>query len=528
MKYLKNIELLPHQIASTKHAESFLREKKPVRILFIHQVGTGKTITALSVLSKIREYEPEAKFLYIVPASLINHTLSHFDTFTNLKAEHLNDLDKLSESYDVYVASYDFIRNNIKDILKHPNFKNIRGVIIDEIHNLRNENTKIYEASLELSKNVKHFIGLTATPVSNKYKDFTNILILTLPQYEKHKEILEKNFRNYIRDSKSFFKEHSALYKFLRGEEIKTKEPVFDWFSIATIKHLLSNYVNYYFPDETELKRPKASYENIEVPFTKEQEEKFREYVRKMENRVYEMLLQNKKDKEIAKNILLYFQKLRLISNNIRHVDPNISEEEIAFKTPKLFAVLKKVKEILDEDPEHQVVIYSNFKDNVIKPLSVALTKLGLEHEIFTGEQTQSQRKKAIENIINKKSRIILLSPAGAEGLSLYTASHLIIVDPHPNPVKEKQVEGRILRTNSIPQNVKIIRFFAVPTSKDLRDKKWMVGIDKYISSISKEKEITSQVLHNILKSYSERKFASLIDYISIKFYIHSIFESYL
>jgi len=42
MKYLKNIELLPHQIASTKHAESFLREKKPVRILFIHQVGNWK------------------------------------------------------------------------------------------------------------------------------------------------------------------------------------------------------------------------------------------------------------------------------------------------------------------------------------------------------------------------------------------------------------------------------------------------------------------------------------------------------
>jgi SNF2 family DNA or RNA helicase len=511
MKYLKDITLMPHQENVVKHVQQLLEQDGFARILLVHSLGSGKTVSLISSLSAIKEKEPHIKILYIVPSSLKYHTLSHINKFTTFKAKDVNNINNIdiNDDADIYVASYNFIRSNYHQMLNSDIFNKVQAIVFDEIHNLRNSNSKIYEAMSHLTKKVRHFLGATATPVNNHPVDFANILAIVLPHYNLDNTALTEIIRNNIENINKLFQDRSAVGKALRGLPITSRMPSgVDLASLAFLNHVISKHVNYFDIKSSEhftLSYPEVIEENIEVPLSKEQEEKYSEIVKQMEGRIYEVLTGQKRESEVADSILVNFNKLRLISNNAKFVDSSIPEHEVYKRTPKLLEIIKKTKEILDEDPENQVVIYSNFRDNTLKYLSIGLSELGIAHELFTGEQTARQKERALDNILSKRVRVLLLSPAGEEGLSLYTVNHLIIVDPHPNPAKQRQVEGRVIRNNSIPRQVKIIRFFAVPRNKKLRSKKWLSGIDWYIARLAQKKEERNEIVYDILQSMAKK-----------------------
>lgn len=149
-KIFKN-QLLDFQIKSALMAAKYLNVRNGVLIGDV--VGLGKTITACAV-AKIFENDLDTSCLIICPANLI-------------------------PMWKKYVEKYD-LRAKIMSsavVQKELGDKRYRLIIIDESHNLRNKESKRYNAIRDyIQRNNSKVILLTATPYNKSYKDISTQL----------------------------------------------------------------------------------------------------------------------------------------------------------------------------------------------------------------------------------------------------------------------------------------------------------------------------------------------------------------
>ncbi len=124
-------------------------------------VGLGKTITAGAVIKHYLE-KGDRRICAIVPARLIKQWK-----------------DDLSKIHDIH-GGYELISmadmNAIQDEMDRDKYRNVDLFIIDEAHNLRNDNSTRHVKILEwFSNNPESKVLLvTATPVNNQLTDFVN------------------------------------------------------------------------------------------------------------------------------------------------------------------------------------------------------------------------------------------------------------------------------------------------------------------------------------------------------------------
>ena len=150
-KVFKN-QLLDFQIKSCLMAAKYLNARNGVLIGDV--VGLGKTITACAV-AKIFENDLDTSCLIICPANLIPMW------------------EKYVEKYDLRarIMSSAVVQRELADL------KRYRLVIIDESHNLRNKESKRYNAIRDyIQRNDSKVILLTATPYNKSYKDISTQL----------------------------------------------------------------------------------------------------------------------------------------------------------------------------------------------------------------------------------------------------------------------------------------------------------------------------------------------------------------
>lgn len=150
-KVFKN-QLLDFQIKSALMAAKYLNVRNGVLIGDV--VGLGKTITACAV-AKIFENDLDTSCLIICPANLISMW------------------EKYVEKYDLRakIMSSAVVQRELADL------KRYRLVIIDESHNLRNKESKRYNAIRDyIQRNDSKVILLTATPYNKSYKDISTQL----------------------------------------------------------------------------------------------------------------------------------------------------------------------------------------------------------------------------------------------------------------------------------------------------------------------------------------------------------------
>ncbi|MBQ8750545.1 MAG: DEAD/DEAH box helicase family protein [Alphaproteobacteria bacterium] len=150
-KVFKN-QLLDFQIKSCLIAARYLNIRNGVLIGDV--VGLGKTITACAV-AKIFENDLDISCLIICPANLIPMW------------------EKYREKYDLRakIISSAVVQDQL------PELKRYRLVIIDESHNLRNKESKRYNAIRDyIQRNESKVILLTATPYNKSFQDISTQL----------------------------------------------------------------------------------------------------------------------------------------------------------------------------------------------------------------------------------------------------------------------------------------------------------------------------------------------------------------
>jgi superfamily II DNA or RNA helicase len=149
-------DLLEYQAAAVKVASRLLLRRGGVMIGDV--VGLGKTIVATAIARLLQE-ERGTETLVVCPKNLVSMWKGYFD------------------NYRIHgrVLSLSMVTRELDDLRRY------RIVIIDESHNLRNDDTLAHAALRDyIERNESKVVLLTATPYNKEYLDVANQLGLFL------------------------------------------------------------------------------------------------------------------------------------------------------------------------------------------------------------------------------------------------------------------------------------------------------------------------------------------------------------
>ena len=145
--------------------------------------------------------------------------------------------------------------------------------------------------------------------------------------------------------------------------------------------------------------------------------------------------------------------------------------ELLKIYSPKFHMLLENLR----NNPEKSL-IYSNFIENAgLNNIEYLLNKIGVEYRKVTGSESPEQKQQNIDEYNdNKRIRVMLISEAGAQGISLTNVRQVHIIEPHWNFTRIQQVIGRAIRKDS---------------HKDLPKDSRNVSIYMYVSMFPDEKD---------------------------------------
>jgi len=197
------IPLYPHQL----RVVSFLSKNRG--IIAIHDVGTGKTLTAVTAGQCFLNESPLHKVIVVTPVSLQKNFIQTLEKY-GVSVE-----DKKRFTFYTIQGFYSAYKNKLVQDEKES------MLILDEAHNIRtnqgefdglnapiqNKEVGVYaKALIALGKHVKRALLLTATPMVNLPADMINLIAIV----NGEKEITSKDF--YKLDFKKWLTKKISIY----------------------------------------------------------------------------------------------------------------------------------------------------------------------------------------------------------------------------------------------------------------------------------------------------------------------------
>lgn len=488
----------------------FINPDTPYKgLLVYHQIGSGKSITAIRVAEEWKHYK---RIIVLVPASLKGNFRGELRTPATgneyLKSderkklnvlhpsdpEYIKIIKKSDERIDQYYTIYSYNKYNKLALDGKINLKNTL-LIIDEIQNMVSEGGSFYQTLYDQIQNAPsdlRIILLSATPMFDKPQE----IALTMNLLRLPKELpIGNNFnKNFI----SIKRTVNGKYNF----HIK---------NVDLFKSYIKGYVsyfrgapNYVFP-ETKIKYVKCEMSDFQFNSYMSvirNEEKSNDMSRVKLNLAKELSV-----KDLPNN---FFIGTRIVSNV---VFPNKKINEAGFNSfkdtyitekldiysAKFYKMVKKIKKA------QKIFIYSGFKGyGGIKSLVRVLETFGyknyLKHgegkkryALWTGDES-IKLKNEIKAVYNQKNnldgsklKIIISSPSGKEGLSLFGVRQLHILEPYWNNARIAQVLGRGSRFCShkdLPEEERYLNVYVyIATYQDVET------VDLYINYLAKQKQ---------------------------------------
>jgi len=448
------------QAHQTRVANEFL-ETNNRGLLFYHALGSGKTCAAYLAIDLYRNRIDKKKVIILAPASLAS---SHQHQYCSVCGEHPSEFEN----------DFQFYSYNDRQHVQQKLPSNIRDsiIIVDEVQEVLNgkeNNSKslvhVYNSVLN-SKNCK-IILLSGTPVFSAFQASLLLNLLSPGITSMNKDVFTKAFEN-IRDPD---------YLFLKCKGLISYVPI---------------------PDETLY--PKRILPDI-VDVFEMSEEQFGQYSSMREKEINDLkdiqtkLIQAQKNKNV--NLISNLKPFMFINQThirsrqicnfaypigvsrnletdkdaswILNDDSDIHIQNLKKYSPKM---RKLIQRCLTLPGKHMV--YAWFKNNNgLYLIDAYLRHCGLNPLIFSGDLSNDKARHDIiekfnspDNIRGEKHKVILVSGAGAMGISLFGIRHFHNFESQLNEFTSIQAEGRAFRTNSHHQlpvnerNVQVYRYF--------------------------------------------------------------------
>lgn len=420
--------LLPHQLRVKDFFNKY-NYSNDRGLLLYHGLGSGKTITSI-----ISSFNPKPR------KTTSNKTRRNprivVLTPASLKDNYKNEINKLKYP----ITKFSIMSYNTSKITKELKTVDNKIVIVDEAHNLFSmiaSNSKIGEYIYDLFINGKNtrFLFLSGTPIINTPYELALLFNVLRP----------KLFFNTDYFKKDQFEDVYVLHEYNHKVFAEKVKGLSSYFAGITTNNIF----------------PKMESKIIVLNMTKTQEK-------------YYNIYKNKENAKLEKQQEMYKVYTRQVCNfaQIEHID-KIKDIDLKFKlneySPKYAKMLNIIK--YSQGP---ILIYSNFKEVGVDLISRILELNDITYIKWTGDESDKQRQTNLtqfndtSNKNGDKIKCLLITSAGAEGISLKNVKQVHIIEPHWNANREQQVIGRARRICShidLPINkrhVKVFKYYVV------------------------------------------------------------------
>ena len=485
----------PHLTTTLEDHQARVRErmKRQNGLVVAHDMGSGKTLTSIAVLADQAAAHPGGHTLVVPPASLL----------TNYRKE-------LAKHTGGSVSPGRLVSQQKLTLEGAPEGHHTLA-IVDEAHRARSVGSKLKQ-TLQGVQADKRML-MTGTPVYNHPFEIAPLVNLAAGHH-----VLPETQADFER---KYIDTHHRYPKGLRGLVYRAKGGTPG--VTQTLKQhpelmtALEEHVDYHKPADSGKDFPDVTTHEHRVPMSEAQQERY-DYMLgklppKLRAKIQEDLPPNKVE---AQKLIAFLGGPRQVSTSVHGFSEGTSALEAAHDSPKIQAILKKVR----DHPNEKHLIYSNYLDSAVTPISAGLRHAGVSHGRYTGVDTKKDRDRDIQHFNEGKHNVLLVSSAGGEGLDLKGVRHVHITEPHWNEQKLNQVIARARRYQShagLPEeqrNVRVHRYLSQSPNPGVanhvrkffgRDQKMHDTAESYIQHRAEEKNELGEQMNRMMQAQTQK-----------------------
>ncbi len=402
--------MFPTKVTLKQHQEMIVRHmlKPNVKgIIVRHSLGSGKTISAISAAEALMKIHKDWKALFIVSASLVD----------NVKKE-LKKMKVSSRRYTI-MSRDKFLRIRNPDCSK-------RILIVDEAHNLKNMQGKMYAAVAHCASSAPKVILLTGTPIQNYPSEISALI-------------------NMVSTGDAFVS--PGAFELQHGQDgLSHPNALF---------RKLKCKISMYDTPTNSTDFPSLAFKDVLITMTPE-------YCKEYENRENLKLTDRFRQEMIAHggDVTEPSKSLKVFLNGPRRWCNHLGDE-----SPKIDELVMNVLHTVERGDK--ALVYSQFLGSGLNIIAQKLAQLNVPFAMFTGEVSMSQKRKVVKQYNRGVLPVLLLSKAGGEGLDLKNTDEVHLLEPYWNDAVMAQVIGRARRykshqdhRNPGPHTVTVYRYF--------------------------------------------------------------------
>lgn len=351
----------------------------------------------------------------------------------SLRTNYRKELDKVRpEGVRFDVKSYD-------QFTRDPNTRG-RLLVLDEAQRLQDPESARAVAALRNSPRAAKRLALSATPIQNHPREIAPLMnVVAGDEVLPTGEAFDKKFLGQRKVPVGFLAR-------LRGVEPGSEEYLRDRRGLAKA---VSGMVDYHPSAVDDF--PSVNYRDVDVQMDPRQKAVYDFVVAKQAPRSLRWKLERglPPSKRESGNLNAFLSGARTVSNTPAPYQDRMTPEEGVRRSPKMQRVVADLAQGVAAHPRFKGLVYSNYLEGGVQPVSSMLRELKIPHHVFHGSLSDAERKRMVDDYNHDRVRALLISGAGAEGLDLKGTRMVQILEPHWNESRLKQVVGRAVRYRS-------------------------------------------------------------------------------
>ncbi len=380
------------------------------RYLIYHDIGTGKTITAIELVK-----QKQVKTLVVCPLGIIENAwvediakFAHEINVTNLwKAKKNKNLDfALSLDFHIAIINFESFRTEAKALSQ----AGFQMLIIDESSKCKDARSQITKALVEFSENMDYVYELSGNPAPNSEMEYFSQVKMVDPM------LYGKSFYSFR--NKYFYSCGYGGFKWKMKEEMRK-----DFLEkLSSISEVIRK--------EDVLDLPERTLNIRKV------------YLSTVERKVYETM---------KKDLLIEFNGMEVVAANAAVKQMKLREGTSGFyldEDSKVISVgqskLNELKELLEEIGNHQVIIWTHFhhEADMVEKL------LGGDYGRVDGTvKNQTIKDETVKDFKKGKFQYLISHPASlGHGVTLVNCTYTIYFSLSHSWEMFEQSMGRIYR----------------------------------------------------------------------------------
>ena len=456
---MPNVTLLPHQ----EELKKKLQGKHGLVLNWT--VGSGKTIGAIAAAESVG-----TKAQVVVPASLRENFKKEIKAYKPRATFDIN-------SYESFTS-------------KKPSVKG-KTLIFDEAHRIRTNKSNRSQTAQLLTNEANKVLLLTGTPITNAPHEISPLI--NVAAGKKVLPTSEKEFNSKYVQHQYWNPGILRYLGFKPVDEYHAK-------NIQEFRSKVRPYVDTYHPTN-DPHAPIVRHATVDVEMSPTQAGIYstleKQLPTRLRKQIAEQLPMEQKDLGRLNSFLS-------ASRQIANTSEKFYKEKVKKYSPKLLNAAKLVR-----DNKGQHLIYSNYLEAGVHPMSELLTAAKVPHATFTGALKDKERKKIVGDYNKGKIRALIVSSSGGEGLDLKNTRHVHLLEPAWNQGKLDQVIGRSVRYGSHARlkpkdrTVTVYRYTSLLPKQIhgifLKTEKRPTSVDQYLKVLSDKKQKLNQEFLNQL-----------------------------